>query len=298
MSSKYFLRLEKKRGTSDWIFAMRSPNGSLATDISSICSLWVDFYSSLFSASSIDLSVQDDLLNSLSSGLPSTACDSCEGVLTLGEFSQALDGMGDVKSPGSDGLAKEFYRSFWGILGADPFDELDGSFTSGSLPFSLRGALISIIFKKGYRLDHKNWRPINLLNVDYKLCARALAGRLLKVLHPVIGPDQTCGVRGRHIGENVAFLKDLVEFTSETKTPAAILSLDQEKAFDRVDWAFLFRTLYRFGFRPTFISWVRLLYTDVRSTVLLNGYSSDFFRPSRGVRQACPLSPLLYVISI
>ena len=96
----------------------------------------------------------------------------------------------------------------------------------------------------------------------------------------------------------MAFLRDLVEFTFEAKTPAAILSLDQEKAFDRVDWAFLFRTLSRFGFGPSFISWVRLLYTEVRSTVLLNGYSSDFFRPSRGVRQGCPLSPLLYVISM
>ena len=298
MSSKYFLRLEKKRGTSDWITAMRRSDGSLATDISSICSSWVDFYSSLFSAGSIDLSVQDDLLNSLSSRLPPAACDSCEGPLTVGEGFQALDGMADVKSPGSDGLSKEFYRTFWGILGADLVDVLNDSFASGSLPFSLRGALICLIFKKGDRLDHKNWRPISLLNVDYKLCARALAGRLLKVLHLVIGPDQTCGVRGRYIGENVAFLRDLVEFTSETKTPAAILSLDQEKAFDRVDWAFLFRTLSRFGFGPTFISWVGLLYTDVRSTVLLNGYSSDFFRPSRGVRQGCPLSPLLYVISI
>ena len=100
-----------------------------------------------------------------------------------------------------------------------------------------------------------------------------LSGRFLKVLHVVIGPDQTGGVRGCYVGGNVAFLRDLVEFTSETKTPAAILSLDQEKAFDRVDWAF-------------------------RSTVLLNGYSSDFFWPSGGVRQGCPLSPLLYVISM
>ena len=114
----------------------------------------------------------------------------------------------------------------------------------------------------------------------------------------MIGPDQICGVRGRYIGENVAFLRNLVEFTSETKTPATILSLDQEKAFDRVDWVFLFHTLSRFAFGPSFISWVRLLYTDVRSTVLLNGYPSDSFRPSRSVRQGCPLSPLLYIISI
>ena len=74
----------------------------------------------------------------------------------------------------------------------------------------------------------------------YKLCARTLAGRLLKVLHLVIAPDQTCGVPGRYIGENVAFLRDVVTYASETNCPLAILSLDQEKAFDRVDWSFLY----------------------------------------------------------
>ena len=62
-----------------------------------------------------------------------------------------------------------------------------------------------MIFKKGDRQDHKNWRLISLLNVDYKLCARVLAGRLLKVIATVVAPDQTCGVPGRYIGENVAF---------------------------------------------------------------------------------------------
>ena len=110
--------------------------------------------------------------------------------------------------------------------------------------------------------------------------------------------DQTCGERGRFIGENVALLRDVIQFTSETGTPAAILSLDQEKAFDRVDWPFLFRVLEHLGFGPSFISWVRLLYTNIRSAVLIDGYTSDWFYPSRGVRQGCPLSPLLYVISI
>ena len=168
----------------------------------------------------------------------------------------------------------------------------------GTLPPSLRSALISVIFKKGDRLDCKNWRPISVLNVDYKLCARALAGHLLKVLHHVIASDQTCGVPGRFIGENVAFLRDLVGFTSESGVSAAILSLDQEKAFDRVDWPFLFRTLTHMGFGQSFISWVQLLYSEIRSAILINGYTSDPFWPSRGVRQGCPLSPFLYVISI
>ena len=97
---------------------------------------------------------------------------------------------------------------------------------------------------------------------------------------------------------NVAFLQDLVDYTSESVTPAAILSLDQEKAFDRVDWPFLSRTLSCLGFGQSFISWDRLLYTGIHSAILVNGYTSDFFWPSRRVRQGCPLSPLLYVISI
>ena len=72
-----------------------------------------------------------------------------------------------------------------------------------------------MIFKKGDRPDHKNWRPISLLNVDYKLCARVLAGRLLKVIAMVVAPDQTCGVPSRYIGENVAFLRDMVELPNE-----------------------------------------------------------------------------------
>lgn len=297
-SSRFFLRLEKKAGSDNWIPAMRCADGSLASDIDSICSSWVDFYSALFTVGEVDSNIQADLLSNLSARLPDDARAHCEGLLSLDEVLTALKGMAHNKSPGSDGLPMEFYLAFWETLGSDLVEVLNSSFELGSLPPSQKGALIFLIFKKGDRLLHKNWRPISLLNVDYKLCARALAGRLLGVLHHVIAPDQTCGVRGRFIGENVALLRDIVYFASETDTPAAILSLDQEKAFDRVDWPFLFKVLAHLGFGPSFILWVKLLYTGVRSAVLINGYTSEFFYPSRGVRQGCPLSPLLYVISI
>ena len=199
--------------------------------------------------------------------------------------------MAKGKAPGSEGLPPEFYLALWDVLGEDLVEVLTASFTAGVLPPSQRTALISLIFKKGDRSEHKNWRPISLLNADYKICARALAGRLLKILHYVIAPDQICGVRGRFIGENVVLLRDVACYANDL--PAAILALDQEKAFDRVDWAFLFKTLQHLGFGPIFISWIRLLYTDICSAVLVNGYSFDFFKPTRGVRQGCPLSPLL-----
>lgn len=106
------------------------------------------------------------------------------------------------------------------------------------------------------------------------------------------------GVRNRYIGENVALLRDVAHFVNQENLSAAILSLDQEKAFDRVDWSVLRSTLRHMGFSPSFVSWVDLLYSQIRSSVLVNGYVPTPFQPTRGVRQGCPLSPLLYVISI
>jgi len=117
-------------------------------------------------------------------------------------------------------------------------------------------------------------------------------------LHHVIHPDQTCSVCGRYIGENVALLRDVVHYVNEHNLPAAILAFDQEKAFDRVDWDFLISTLEHMGFGPSFTSWVRLLYSNICGVVLVNGYTSSPIWPLRRVRQGCPLSPLLYVISI
>jgi len=113
--------------------------------------------------------------------------------------------------------------------------------------------VLNLMFTKNDRFDRKNWRPITCLNVDYILCARTLAARLLQVIHFVVHYDQTCGIPGRYIGENVSLLRDIVDLSSELQIPAAILSFNQEKAFDRVDWSLLFATLEEMGFGFSFI---------------------------------------------
>ena len=96
----------------------------------------------------------------------------------------------------------------------------------------------------------------------------------------------------------MALLRDVVHYANDADLPLAILSLDQEKAFGRVHRPFLQSTLSRMGFGPFFNKWVVLLYSDIRSSILINGYTSRYFKPSRGVRQGCPLSPLLYVLTM
>ena len=173
---------------------------------------------------------------------------------------------------------------------------LNSCFSEGRLSLSQLRGVLSLSFKKGERLAPKNWRPISLLNCDYKIASRVIAGRLLKVIHLVVEKDQTCGVPGRFIGENVAFLRNVVDYATLSDVPVAFLSVDQEKAFDRVDWDFMRATLRHMGFSPSFIGWVNLFYSGVQSAVNVNGHISDFFALSSGVRQGCPLSPLLYVL--
>ena len=120
------------------------------------------------------------------------------------------------------------------------------------------------------------------LNVDYKLASRAIAGRIIEVIHSVVNKDKKCGVPGRFIGENVALLRDVVDFASLSNVPVAIILLDQEKAFDRVDWRFMRATFSKMGFGYSFIRWVDLFYTGVQSAVIVNGYLSGFFFNSWG----------------
>ena len=234
----------------------------------------------------LDLKVQEDLLENLSLRLPSSSSASCDGPITLDEARKALEGAAIGRSPGSDGLSAEFYLAFWKVLGEDLIEVFNASFSSGHLPPSLRRALITLLFKKGDRLDPKNWRPISLLNSDYKILARILAGRLSKVLQLLIHPDQSSSVQGRYIGENSVF-----QYSREASVPGALFSLDQEKAFDRVDHGFLFRIMSHVRFGSSFFSWVKLLYSGISSAVCINGYTSAAFFPSRGVRQGCPCRP-------
>ena len=216
--------------------------------------------------------------------------------MSVEEVLFALRGMARRKAPGLDGLPMEFYLKFWSVLGSDLVSVLNSSFDSGCLSLSQRRGVISLTFKKGNRLDPRNWRPITLLNVDYKLASRAIIGWLLKVIHLLVVQDQTCGVPGRFIGKNMALLRDVVTFASSSRAPVAILFLDQEKVFDRVDWGFMRSTLVAMGFGPSFVAWVDLFYRLVQSSVNVNSYVSAFFNLLRGVRQGYPLSPLLYVL--
>lgn len=287
-SSSFYCRLERKCSADRPISAIRSADDTVVTSPEGLCAAFRAFHVDLFTPVPVDSAVQTELLSHVPI-LSASDSAKCECPLSLEECFLALSGMPRGKAPGCDGLPMEFFLKFWNVLGQDVVDVLNFSFQSGHLSRSQRHSIISLSFKKDDRLDPKNWRPMSLLNVDYKIASRAIAGRLRKVIHQGVGPDQTCGVPGRFIGEKVAFLRDVVDYCTSSGQPGLILSLDQEKAFNRVDWSFLHLVLTHMGFGPSFCNWVHLFYCGASSAVNVNGFISDSFPLARGVRQGCPI---------
>ena len=157
--------------------------------------------------------------------------------------------------------------------------------------------IINLIPKKEKDLRHlKNWRPVTLLNTDYKILAKALANRLHKIIGNLISTDQVGYIKKRYIGENIRLMFDLMSYTNENDIDAILAQIDFEKAFDSIEWSFLYKTLKTFNFGEYFISWVKLLYSDIKSCVGNNGYFSKFFVLSRSIRQGCPISALLFIL--
>ena len=144
----------------------------------------------------------------------------------------------------------------------------------------------------------ENLRPISVLNVDYKILTKVLANRLEKVLPKIINPDQTGYVKGRYIGENIRLIQDLMFYLEKENSPGIAVFIDFRKAFYTIEWNFLEKALALLNFGPDFLQWFKTIYSNISSCVLNNGHASQFFSLTRGVRQGCPLSGLLFVVGL
>ena len=116
------------------------------------------------------------------------------------------------------------------------------------------------------------------------------------VLSLVLNADQTCGVPGCSILDNLSLIRDSLSYIDQKNSTLALIKIDKKKAFDRVNWYFLDSLLVKMNFRPIFRSFIQSVYNNVSSCVLNNGYKSRSFPLQRGVWQGFPLSHLLYCL--
>lgn len=159
-------------------------------------------------------------------------------------------------------------------------------------------ATISLILKKDRDpLSCGSYRPVSLLNVDLKILSKILALRLQRAISSIISLDRTGFMPGRQASYSTGRLLNIIHSPSRD-TPEIVVSLDAEKAFDRVEWGYLYEVMDKFGLDKDFILWVKLLYVSPMASVQTNNTMSPPFSLQRGTRQGCPLSPLLFAIAI
>ena len=300
-NTKYFLNLEKKNYLNKLISSLEI-DGKITSNSNAITQEQTRFYESLYTEKLNNkctsyTDADSIFLNDLScTKLTELQKDFCDNDISESEILKSLKALKNGKTPGTDGLPTTFYKFFWNDIKTYVTDSIQYALNNNELSIEQKRGLINLIpKKKKNRLILKNWRPISLLNTDYKLLAKILASRLQEVLPYIINQDQTGYLKNRFIGQNIRLLEDITFFTKNEKLPGIIFSIDFEKAFDSVNWDFLFKTLKMFNFGGKFISFIKTMYYNIESAVLNNGNSNKLFKLERGVRQGCPLSAYLFI---
>ena len=299
-STKYFFNLEKQNIAKTSIKTLLKEDGSYTKTDTEVIEEGYLFYKNLYKEELASKHEIKDYLNHTNSLrlLNKKEAESLEGKITRKECELALKNMKNNKSPGSDGLPVEFYKTFWQELNPMLLDSLNSSYEVGELSPSQKRSILSLIFKKNDKHMLKNWRPISLLNTDYKILTHVLANRLKVVIGKLIHTDQNGYIKGRNIAYNIRLIQDVIDYFENDNTEGAILFLDFQKAFDTVNHEFLVTVLEKFNFGKSFIKWVKTIYNKAESCLSNNGWTSKPFEIQRGIRQGCPLSALLFLLVV
>ena len=216
--------------------------------------------------------------------------------ISIMELKEALLSMKDNKCPGCDGLPKEFYIQFFDILIDHLISMYHHATNTGRLSHSARTGLISLIPKKEDTTILKNWHPLTLLNLDYKILSKCLARRMKTVLPSMIAEHVTGFMQGRHISENLRKTLDVIQYTKRNKIPAVIMSIDFEKCFDKIEHNAIIGALRSFNFGDKFIQWSKLFLTDFTVATQNFGFVSQPIAKTRGQNQGCCISPFYYLL--
>uniref|UniRef100_A0A3Q3ASU9 Reverse transcriptase domain-containing protein n=1 Tax=Kryptolebias marmoratus TaxID=37003 RepID=A0A3Q3ASU9_KRYMA len=299
-NSSYFCRLEKRRQVKNHIQSLIINNNECTDQIliaKEISNFYQNLYCSSFSTQDCDL-----LLDQVKDFVPQISEDFkevCDKNISMEELDGAIMCLKLDKSPGPDGLTANFYRHFWVYLREFILQVFKEILCNNSLPHSMKQGVITLIPKPGR--DSKvldNYRPITLLNCDYKLLTYIYTNRLKTGLKDVISETQTGFMSKRSIHNNIRLVQDLLEYSDLVEDKGFILFLDFYKAFDMLEHQFLFKVLQMFGFGPNFCRIIECFYNGTTSSVALPHGTSPRFTINRGVKQGCNISPFLFILAV
>ena len=240
-----------------------------------------EYYSDLYRERSLNVRDMEMFFDSVvpERQLSDEAREKCEGKFSNNECKLAITKMKKNKSPGLDGIiySIEFYEKFWPLIGNLLVEVFNNSYEDEILPDSQRVSVFTLVFKSGDECDLSNYHPISLTNVDYRIMAFLLAARLQLAIDSLISQDQTAYIKNRYMGHNIRLTEDVIDHFDKLQMKGLMFFADFKKAFDSLDWNFMFKTLDFLNFVPSFKHWIKTLYNLPVGKVKNNGHISDEF---------------------
>lgn len=240
--------------------------------------------------------------------LSETHINEMNGPIQVAEVREAIRILKNGKAAGLDGIPHEVWKELAsGREEEDSGFDIAKAFTTVFNDICIHGMVkdtnfaegwLCPLYKKGDRMDIGNYRPITILNTDYKILTKILAMRMSTAAPTIIHPAQAGFMKDRRIEDQTELAHMMIKWCEASNTNGMIICLDQEKAYDKIAHAFLWASLKKFGFPTSFINTIKSLYSEAQTTIILNGEKSHPFKVTRGVRQGDPMSCMLFNIAI
>lgn len=260
---------------------------------------FVEFYSELFSLKTPDIErFRKDFL-SLMPRVEDEVAQTLEASITSEEIEAVIGELNSNKSPGPDGLGAAIYKAFPTEMAVLLERVISECYEKNVPPPSFRMSHVVLIPKTDDPVKLQSvasYRPISLTNVDYKIYMKVLGRRLQRVITSLVGPHQTCGIKGRTIFTNIHAARSVLECCDAMHDHVAMMQLDLHKAFDKVVHEILFSVLEYVNAGSVITKGVKMVYECCSARLVVNKQLTDRIPVQSSVRQGCPLSPLLFAL--